>query len=466
MKIILGLAATSTIAMLATGAVAATCTMTPLTTACTQPGSDPVVAAQAGMAVVVTGGITSANRNVAAVSVTAGDVTVTNTGAIAQTDSRNNGYAIEVRGADTRIINAEGATISGGDRGIEVLAGTGGLSLTNAGTISARRQAVRSLEGFENATVFNSGLIEAQNGRALQLRGNGARVYNYGTLTGGEEVIEGRGDFHLENHGDIYINDPAIVDEDEVQFASGTAINHGLIRGSDDGIDVDEGHIVNMAGARIISTGPDNLRDAAGIDVDAEYDDGVSPIRPAGDLLIENAGLIEGPRAVSTSEGSTSRVTILNSGDLVGRSGIAVDFAPTQGDSRVEISGDSRILGQVLFGGGDDVFAFGALTDGALLSGLIDGGEGANTVDFGAFTLASLTGFAVNGDLIDTVLNLGGASLSAQFRNFGFWNLEGRSWTTAELSAQIAPVPLPGGLPLALAGFGGLALLRRRQVRA
>ncbi|MDO5632150.1 MAG: VPLPA-CTERM sorting domain-containing protein [Paracoccus sp. (in: a-proteobacteria)] len=463
MKMILGLAATSTLTILATDASAATCASLPMLMLCDNSASAPVVSANRGTLIDVTGGIASNDRGTAAVAVDYDTVTILNKGSIAQTDARNNGYAIAVRGADTRIFNADGATIHGGDRAIEVLAGPGGLTLTNAGTITSRRQAVRSLEGFQNATVINTGTIAAETGRALQLRGNGATVFNYGTLTGGEEVIEGRGDFYLENYGQIFINNPAIVDEDGVQFASGRVVNHGLIRGSDDGIDVDEGHIINAAGGRIISTGPLDLRDAAGIDVDEVFDDGVNPIRPAGDLLIENAGLIEGPRAITTSLGSTSSITILNTGKLHGRSGVAVDFAPTQGDSLIQISGDSRIIGNVLFGAGDDVFAFGALGHSALLSGLIDGGAGDNMVDFGTYTLADLTGFVVTGDLIDTVLNIGGTSLTARFRNFGLWSIGGHTWTAADLSAQIAPVPLPAGLPLALAAFGGLALLRRRQ---
>lgn len=463
MKTMLGLAAISAFALSAHGAAAASCTMLPMMMTCDQPASAPAVADQHGMLVNVTGGLSSADRASAPLNVTGDVVTVLNAGEIAQTDSRNNGYAIEVRGSDTRIINTDGATIHGGDRGIEVLDGTGGLTLTNAGTITSRRQGVRSQEGYEGATVINNGLIASENGRALQLRSNGSSVYNYGTLTGGEEVVEGRGDFYLENHGNIVLREDAAEADDGVQFASGTLVNHGLIQGSDDGIDVDEGHIINHAGARIISTGSVEVRDMGGIDIDAEYDDGVSPLRPAGDLLIENAGLIEGPRAVVSDFGSTSSITILNSGVLNGRSGVAVDFVPTQGDSLIELSGAGQILGDVLFGGGDDLFRFGALSDGALLSGLIDGGAGVNTVDFGSYLLADLTRFTVMDDMIDAVLNLGGASLSAQFRNFGLWNIEGETWTTADLSAQIAPVPLPAGLPMALAAFGALALLRRRQ---
>ncbi|MDO5706952.1 MAG: hypothetical protein Q4G49_18015, partial [Paracoccus sp. (in: a-proteobacteria)] len=78
---------------------------------------------------------------------------------------------------------------------------------------------------------------------------------------------------------------------------------------------------------------------------------------------------------------------------------------------------------------------------------------------------ADLTGFATRGDVIDAVLNLGNSSPSAQFRNFGLWMVEGQSWTIAELAARMAPLPLPAGLPMALAAFGGLALLHRRTVR-
>ncbi|HAG76926.1 MAG TPA: hypothetical protein DCL53_16030, partial [Thauera sp.] len=179
---------------------------TPMLT-CAEPGSVPVSDSRDALLVQVQAGagITSTNRNTAALNLRGAGQQVSNAGRIENTDTRNNGYAIAVNGANANIVNS--GVISSGDRAIEVLGGTGGMRVENTGEILARRQAVRSLEGFENAEVINHGLIESRDGRALQLRGDGARVINHGTLIGGEEVVEARGNFYMENYGTVLLRD-------------------------------------------------------------------------------------------------------------------------------------------------------------------------------------------------------------------------------------------------------------------
>ena len=94
---------------------------------------------------------------------------------------------------------------------------------------------------------------------------------------------------------------------------------------------------------------------------------------------------------------------------------------------------------------------------------MIDGTLGDNTALFAGFSLADLFQFDVAGDLVSLILDNGSRKVSGTFRNFAFWDLGGTAYTTADLTAATTPVPLPAGLPLLLAGLGGLALLRRRR---
>lgn len=146
-------------------------------------------------------------------------------------------------------------------------------------------------------------------------------------------MVEAREDFTIENHGTIAIRglewdtttrrwsiDGSIAtdDEDGVQFASGTAHNYGVILGTDDGIDIDEGQVHNHATGVIVSTGSasDPMEGGSGIDVDETFEPTVGDDRPAGPLTIINEGYIEGVRAIGTDVASTSEITIENSGTL------------------------------------------------------------------------------------------------------------------------------------------------------
>jgi len=400
--------------------------------------------------------------------------------------------AVRGKGANLRVDNA--GTIRGGDRGIRLQDDADGFTLNNlvGGEIFAIEQAVRldNDDALTNATITNDGLIQSTNGRAIQSRGPGTTIINNGILRGGEEVVEAREDFSLTNTGTIAIrglswdndaqeftNDNAPDDEDGVQFASGTLDNDGIILGTDDGVDLDEGSIINRAGGVIVSTGTagDPSNGGSGIDVDAIFEPTVGDDRPAGPLTIENAGYIEGINAIGTDPGSvedpssTSELTILNSGTLRGRSGTAIQMAPTQGDSSLTLSGDSQIFGDVIFGGGDDLLTVGDVTSGPLINSVFDGGAGDNTVRFTDLMLGSVTTAIFGTDEISLGLATENGPISGDFRNFGFWQFgENDALTTAEFRAavpQATPVPVPAGLPLLITALGGLAWLRRRTDR-
>lgn len=459
------LAGTSMALVLSTAlsAQAATCGVLPGTIDCSAPNSDPVSSAEDGVRVLVRtpASVVSDDEDISAIALSGNDTTVRNRGLIEQAD--DGGFAIFGDGDGLRVVNS--GQIKSGDRGIVMEDGSDLTVINRAGaTIDARRQAVRAQEDAPGARVVNNGTITSTEGRALQLRSFGATVVNRGTLIGAEEVVEARGDFTLRNYGTIRLSDPSIADEDGVQFAGGRVRNWGLIEGSDDGIDVDEGRIVNHATGIIRSTAPDENSNS-GIDVDEVYDDEVSPERAPGPLTIVNRGLIEGPSAIGTDAASTSQIRVVNSGTLLGRGGTAIRLAEGQGDSRLRLFGDSQIFGDVRFGGGNDILRIGDLTSGLLGDGLFDGGAGTNRLVFSTLGLGDFLSFKITGDQVDLSFLANGDTISGSFLNFIDWRVGGQRYTAASLAdaLDLQPVPLPAALPMLLAALGGFGLLRRRQ---
>lgn len=434
-----------------------------------------------------------------------------------------NDDAIRSGGTDLFVVNS--GTIWGGDRGIRLRNGGGSFTLVNVegGAIFARQQAVRADNEAQvpGVVVVNSGLIVSFEGRAVQSRGPGTVVLNYGMLLGSEEVVEGREDFYLENHGIMAIrglswdgttwtNDGAVDDEDGVQFSGGVVQNWGVILATDDGIDIDEGLVHNHATGVIISAAPDSIRDSGGIDVDElfQFSNPDLPERRPGPLTILNEGYIEGPRAIVTDLDADSPLTILNTGTLIGRGGdemgrIAIDLAPNQGDTTIVLAGGSIVEGDILFGGASqNTLVLGAFDAGARFDGVVRARDAdpdraaaraALFGDVGFLSAASVsmsatsrsTGFdVVFGDdlgisafvaylLQDDLFRLhmkAGDDGVIRFRllnpsSFAFGGEVFGAEEFAEFLRQsgVSVVPVPGALPLMLTALGALALLRRRQ---
>ncbi|KKN49000.1 hypothetical protein LCGC14_0647090 [marine sediment metagenome] len=394
--------------------------------------------------------------------------------------------AIRGKGANLTIDNS--GTIIGGDRGIRLQDKANNFTLINreTGKIVSENQAIRldNDAELENAHITNYGAIESEKGRAIQSRGPGTTVINHGTLRGNEEVIEAREDFTLENHGTIalnglswdagtktWTNTGATNDEDGVQFASGTADNYGVILGTDDGVDIDEGKVHNHATGVIVSTGTasDPLDGGNGIDIDPLFEPTKGDERVAGPLTIVNEGYIEGVNAIGADEASTAEVTIKNSGTLVGRSGNAIKLAPNQGDSSLTLSGNSKINGNVIFGSGDDSVIIDGLTptSGMLSSGIFDGGLGTNSIIFDDFSISDILSFEISDALIYLSLGVGSNELlSGKFTNFSSWTFgKDGTFSTQELASQFSnpsAVPLPAALPLFAFGLIGMWAGRKR----
>jgi hypothetical protein len=476
------LTATSVIALGVATTAASACTIT-LTTATCAPGNNSPLSSGLDDLIVELGPTAEIVTTGQALTLSGDDQTVNNEGNLESTNGdaiRSTGEGLTVNNDGSLTASGRGIRFRSGATGGTVLNGPTGTILSGNRAIAADNDVVPDGEGgfegssVEDVTVTNFGSIESTGARALQLRGRGTTVINHGSMTGAEEVIEARLDFTLENHatGTIVIKD-GVADEDGVQFASGTVKNWGLIQGSDDGIDVDEGTIWNYAGGQIVSAPAASDADRAGNAIDADdvlQDPSQFGSEPqAGLLRIVNAGLIKGPRAISADPNRQGRIEVENTGTLQGVDTAAIELALGMAGSHLSLAGDSRIIGSARLTNADDVVEIGALTSGALMENItdgmlavFDGRDGDDLVDLSAYALADVLSLGLNGNRAVLSLLTAGGAVQGTFLNFEFWNVGGTRYTTADL-ADLRPVPLPAGLPLLGAALGGFWLLRRRR---
>jgi hypothetical protein len=461
LRAILSTTALASLALAALPAQAA-CTDDGVFLDCSGPGNAALIDSTDGKTFVINPG--AAIGPVPGIALTLGGdaQTVINDGLVQSDDNE----AIVSTGANLIVLNS-GEIQAPSDRAIRLFAGADGATILNFGgaTISSDDIAIEAENDDNVADVFieNDGLIESTGGRAIQSRGPGTTVFNSetGMIIGAEEVIEARTDFTLENRGTIMIGDPTVDDEDGVQFASGRVDNYGLIQGSDDGIDVDEGTIVNHAGGIIRTRPPVGEPGGNGIDADGELQDPVNGDGPAGLLTVENGGLVEGSNAIGVADDRTAAVNVINSGTLRGTTGVAIGFNGAMEASTLEIFDGSMIFGDVLLTDSDDTVTIGALSSGQFTDTFFDGRGGDDTVLLDGYALSDITRFVVSGAEARLTLATLSGNVTGAFRNFELWSVGGVTYSTSDLSG-VAPVPLPAGLPLLGGGLAGLWALRRR----
>lgn len=458
---------------------------------CAGTGSDRVNDDRSDLTVMVTDSGEIVRENGRAVQFGGDRVTVDNAGLI---ESRGDNDGIRSSGSDLTVDNA--GTITGTDRGIRLTDGEGRFTLFNreSGEIRSRRQAVRlDNDALLSGNLFeNRGLIDSSEGRAIQSRGPGNVVINHasGVMRGGEEVIEGRMDFTVENHGLIALHgldwDPdtrtwtdngATEDEDGIQFASGAVDNHGVILATDDGIDLDEGTVHNRATGVIVSAGPDGLRNAAGIDIDEELQDPGGPRDGdiPGRVTVINEGYIEGPTGIAADLDAVQPVDIFNSGTLIGRGGNAIDLAPGQGDTTIALFGMSDVQGDILFGsGGINTLILGPFESGAAFTGKVAArgakdGPGTFEVSFGTGVgLDDFYGQLFGAERVALGLRAGADRLRFDLFGAAGFILDGSRYAPDEFAALlrsggVGVIPLPAGIWLLLGGLGFLAGLARAR---
>lgn len=161
--------------------------------------------------------------------------------------------------------------------------------------------------------------------------------------------------------------------------------------------------------------------------------------------------------------------------DYANAAGATKDDGSLRNDLGNALPGENQIIGD-LRGEQDDVadwFYFTVRTGEEIVSATIMtelmGMSVSNLMgvikDEDGGTIASVS-FTAGGTA--NYLPSGSGPLGAGTYNFGLFFAEGIStpnlnWTITSQVNQIAPVPLPAGLPLLLAGLGGLAVLRWRR---
>lgn len=273
-----------------------------------------------------------------------------------------------VRPGDRAVVTNAGLILSDGVAnnsydGIDFQAGSGIVNNQAGGTISGLRHGVTA----DNAvTVNNAGTILGRNGSGVGSDGMGT-VVNVGTITGRWDGVSINGD------GDGVDIDllASVINNGTIQGLSANGVDSGGRANSAEGVAIGGGTILNNAGATIFGAG-------TGILASNDTNAGRSAVSAT---TITNAGTIQGGtgRAITLIGGFSD--TITNSGTIIGGAAGAIDMGG--GDDILNIQGGSVITGIVDGGTGTDTIRLG-------FPGLDAGGSFAGSVNFES--LRSVTG--------------------------------------------------------------------------
>jgi RTX calcium-binding nonapeptide repeat (4 copies) len=399
----------------------------------------------------------------------AGTITITNDGLIDSTTSGSR--AINLNSAAATVTsfaltnNADAMIQSQGDT-VRISAGTvdGNYSIDNSGTIQStgtggsNGQAVdfndlSSTLGHVTINNYATGLIQAADADAVR-PGTNATINNYGHIFGNTASADGNDgiDFQANTGGVVHnlaggliegtrhgitgdnpitvTNDAGAtivghagsgINMDTASDTTTTITNHGLITGTSngttdgDGVDVDGLVAIDNYGT-IQATGhtPDIRAEAITI----------------GGGTVNNfaGGVIESSERAITVDDSNlgnafAATTIYNEGTIHGSNGEAIFITDTFADT---ITNKGIIEGSVAMGGGNDVFNE---YTGASLTGLLDGGDGIDTLNLGGSghgSVASVANFEV--------VNLNG----------GDWTLGSEGFTAVNFQAGAQTLRLGG----------------------
>ncbi|KAF1053312.1 MAG: Extracellular serine protease [Stenotrophomonas maltophilia] len=368
------------------------------------------------------GSVTASDKSVTLKDGTSGDgVVVDNSGTIEATDGR----AIDSSGSattrDYAIYNREGASILATDDAVRIKDEytSGSLLLDNAGTITSQTgQAVDfdAMQGNVPITIINreTGVIHSDGNDGLR-PGSNATITNYGEISSADmsdEDAKNDGiDFQKSIGGTVY-NSGLIsggrhgITTDEgatlINYASGvivgrngsgfgsdgdgTVINYGRItgeynglveNGDGDGVDIDYTADIQNYGI-IEGTGAAGEKDNSPNASEGIAMGGGRVVNYSGALI---SGASRGILVDDGNEGSGYSETYLeNHGTIEGLDGPGVTF---RGDKNDTVINDGLISGAngvaLEMGDGDDSLI---LLSGSRFEGLVDGGDGRDTVTF------------------------------------------------------------------------------------
>ncbi|KJV10121.1 hypothetical protein VZ95_07065, partial [Elstera litoralis] len=375
-------------------------------------------------------------------------VTVTNNGQISSAAS--DGLRLGINGTVTNNGTISSAATNG-DRAFQV---DSGATVTNAsaGTITAT--GTGDAARINGGTFTNNGVVTSAADDAIDIGVATAvvTVHNYGRVTAGDKGVNSditTGTLTVTNYstGTITGTDTGIAGQ------TGTVTNYGRVVGlTDDGMDFDgiatitnTGTVTCSAAAGTTPTGPDS---ADGITL------GGGTVTNSGTISSDHNGIygvISASAATPTAAGAT---TIVNTGTITGTAGYGVRLFGTFNDT-LENSG-------TIIGGIGTAIDMGAGNDsititGGRIDGLINGGDGTDTVTFnlGAGNSFKLQNNIINCETVSLTsgtLEISGSSISTSLTAAAGTGL--KFDLTRGASAITGTVTLGGTLTLAqVSGF-------------
>jgi hypothetical protein len=280
----------------------------------------------------------------------------------------NHGITLGTPGYFSPLTVTSTGSISNAGVGSAIYGTTG--TVVNQGTLTASGASIfgkySGIEIYGSGSAYNSGTINAES-NGIAIYGTGT-VTNTGSVSGQQWGVDGRsGYLDVTNTGTIYGADDGIV-----LFSGGSVTNSLTIIGAN-GIAItgDAGTVDNIGS--IVGTYQTGIALSAGGSVTNGTGGVVSGGGPytgiyisGGAGTITNGGTIDG--YVGVGFGGTYNDTLIDSGTIIGRGGIAVTFS-----------------------GGNDLLQ---LLPGSLsIEGLVDGGAGINTLELAsAASIGTLTG--------------------------------------------------------------------------
>ncbi|MEM1132977.1 MAG: autotransporter domain-containing protein [Pseudomonadota bacterium] len=317
------------------------------------------------------------------VEVDGGDtLTVTDTGVIDVEDDDG----VQVNGDGVTITN-NGTIRSNDDEAIEA-GDVSNLTVINNGTIIGGEDGDHGIESEENLTVTNTGLIESINGEAIEAEAGGLNLTNSGDIIArADDAVDGAADVTIVNSGLIQG-----AENDAIELDSGTITNSGTI------ISLSS----DPEGTPAFPGGPPELDAAIDFDAGPGSEDGGTITNMAGGLIEGDIGIVASPGNVDATEINMGSQTIVNFGTITGR----------QGDA-------------VLLGAGDDAFQ---QWQTGVTNGLVDGGDGDDTLVFGNNSGEGIT---------RNLTNISNPELYTGFETIGFLAVDGSLTLTGESDLEL-----------------------------
>jgi uncharacterized protein with beta-barrel porin domain len=327
------------------------------------------------------GGVITSQNDVVNIqpNVTAGTISISNAGLMSSTGTgANNGQAVDFN---------------------NLAAGTATVIISNLATGTMSAADADGIRPGKNTVVNNSGQIIGHNapgntgadGVDFQTFGGTVNNFNGGSITGDRHGITGDLPVNVTNSGTITGNAGSGINLDTQPNTITTITNNGTgiitgnaVIGDGDGIDVDgQLALTNFGTIRAVGTFAGEINEGVTIgggSIDNKAGAVITSVQRA--ITVDNSNL----------GNAFAAVTITNDGLIQGDNGEAIRITSTFANT---LTNRGTITGSVVMGNGDDTVN---IFSGSSISGMLDGGGGADTINLqgnGSGTLANLANFEV-----------------------------------------------------------------------